>query len=131
MQLLTPVCVCPWAPVQRTYKTPKLIATATPSFSFNLICSDQTSFQGRKAKIMSIPAEYPVTALVSVLEGHLLEYAQVLLTCSKHAVSGLNAGGPTHTLLHHIPCFRDRPTFDPLEECVSTQQHIHCGDGKP
>lgn len=39
-------------------KTPKLIATATPNFSFLLICKAQSRGHGRSARRKSIAAEY-------------------------------------------------------------------------
>jgi len=40
-----------------TYKTPQLIATATPILSVFFICSPQMSFHVRRARAMSIVAK--------------------------------------------------------------------------
>ena len=40
------------------YKTPMLMAMHTPIFSAFFICSDHSSFHGKKAKTRSIAAEY-------------------------------------------------------------------------
>ena len=44
-------------PVRASYKIPQLMATATPTFSFLGIWRLHTSFQGNKARLMSIAAE--------------------------------------------------------------------------
>jgi hypothetical protein len=41
-----------------TYKTPKLIAIPTPIFSAGRICSFQRTFQGSKARDISISADH-------------------------------------------------------------------------
>ncbi len=45
------------AGVVQAYKTPMLMATATPIFSFLLIWSFQINFHGRRASVMSMAAE--------------------------------------------------------------------------
>lgn len=47
-----------------THKTPQLIATATPIFSFLFICSPQINFHGSNASAKSIAAEYPAEKIL-------------------------------------------------------------------
>lgn len=48
----------------QTHKTPQLIATATPIFSFLFICSPQINFHGNNASAKSIAAEYPAEKIL-------------------------------------------------------------------
>jgi len=56
-----------------TYKTPILIATATPNFSFFINVTPQKSFHGMRARHTSITPEYasPVISYVKSKEAEL------------------------------------------------------------
>lgn len=51
--------------VAETYKIPQLMATAMPILSFILILSPQMSFQGSRARAMSMAAEYALDNRIS------------------------------------------------------------------
>lgn len=50
-------------------KTPMLMATMAPIFSFFCILRGQMSFHGKSARRMSIKAEYPVISSVTSTPG--------------------------------------------------------------